>query len=377
MSRTLRPRTPGEWTRQPMDLPPQSDLAAVFETKSCLVGLGWNTNEKGGAEAALWSSTDGRDWHSSLTLGSYAGLLAIPWKYGVLVTASDRQEPLLPPSAWHSDDGKEWSPVEMGDTNSMTGVAFEGGVGTDDGILAWGRGPDGPGLWRSRSGSEWVRSELTGEVDLIVPTAGELLAFGKERESRRAFLASSPDGVDWSKNFDGARSLEGVAPASVVAFQGGMVLAGSDLMQGIGAVLVSDDGRGWYRVPFQPATGTSIEHLATLRDRLLAVGADNRKRRGGRETLAVWQSSDGVVWEEVVDPSGLLIDSVGHSVTVADGRVRIWGSAFGDGIEVGPSGIPVHWEWTPSDARSHDEAVPQSDADPAEPEVVPAGAGSH
>lgn len=354
----------GEWTRRTLEIPPDVELASVTQVDSGFVGLGWNTREEGPAYAAVWHSADGVEWHFSSSLGSVAGLLAIPWRSGTLVTASDRTDPQRSPSSWYSADGKDWERLAGGNDESLSGVSFEGGVSTHEVVVAWGRGPDGPGLWQSRDGSEWTRSELAQEVDLIVYAEGELIGFGKEQDSKRSFVARSADGTSWSKSGDGARSaFEGVSPASLVSFQGGMVMAGSDLMRGIGAVLVSDDGQGWYRVPFQPADGTSIEHLAVCEDRLLAVGADTRRRRGGTGTLVVWESVDAVDWKRV-DSVDLLSDAVGHSVTSADGSVRIWGAVFA-GQDVDSPPVAVHWEWSPVPRQKSDaDTVPDEHTEP-------------
>ena len=161
-------------------------------------------------------------------------------------------------------------------------------------------------------------------------------------------VTRSSDGASWDElGGKSAASLEEASVATFVSFQGGIVAAGSDHLLGTGAIWVSDDGSFWHRVPFEPDAGTSIEYLAALGDRLLAVGSDSRRRRGGRGTVVMWESEDAVSWKQVA-VSELFSNAVANSIASSDESILVFGTLFEDRDGAQLETIPVSWEWTPT-----------------------------
>jgi hypothetical protein len=345
----------GEWSRHMTDLEPPGEFASVVPTSAGWVGLGWTTGGEGSGEAAVWRSTDGITWMGASRFGRSGALLAAPWQSGLLVTVSQQHDPGVSTMCWFTEDGHDWEPLSQTSEESLEGVSFEGVAAIEEALVGWGRGPKGPGLWFTRDASDWEESSLQGEFDLIAPTdgeRGELLAFGRDPKSRRPLVASSRDGVSWSDlGGENRAAFDGTSAASLVSFQGGKVLVGSDLIRGIGAVWVSDDGRGWYRVPFDPPPGTSLQYVSKVDDRLFALGSNTTRRRAGRGTAILWESRDAVTWERVA-ASELFSNAVASCVSATDSSVRIWGMLFHDQRESEAKPIPVTWECNPDRTRS-------------------------
>lgn len=365
---TATPFLPGDierraagWTRSMIDLAPAGELSTVAATPSALIGVGWATHGDEPGKVAVWNSADGITWEGTASLGAFGALLAVTWRSGVLITASDKKGPRHKVACWFSGDGQTWDLLTDDGDESLAGVSFEGMVAFEEVLVGWGRCPDGPGVWMSRDGSHWTPSDLLGDYDLIVPTDAGLHAFGRDPKSRRPLVVSSRDGVSWVEaGTDNRAVFEGTSVASLVSFQGGSVLVGTDLIRGLGAIWVTDDGLGWYRVPFEPPVGTSFERIAKVDQSLIAVGSDSRRRRGGRGTVVVWESRDAVTWERT-SVSDLFANAVSSCFSSTDSSLRIWGSLFHDQENSETEPIPVTWELTPEQTTTQgDELGDQS-----------------
>lgn len=125
-------------------------------------------------------------------------------------------------------------------------------------------------------------------------------------------------------------------------------MGGYDFVMGAGTIWVSDTGYDWSRSPFEPPSGMSVDRLAAIENRLIAVGSDTRGRRGGRGTIVVWESGDGVSWQEVADLD-LFADAVAGSLAVADGSVLLCGVLFDQREGADGARSPVSWRWTPQE----------------------------
>jgi hypothetical protein len=333
-----------EWTRTMMELEPPGEVSATLGTPSGFLGVGWAGDGDRPDDAVIWNSVDGVKWEGVKILGNYGAMLIVPWRGGVVLTASNQDEPGSAPTCWFSEDCENWTLLTDGSNGALAGVSFEGAVDFRDALFAWGRAPAHRGVWVSEDGARWTPSSLQGEFDLIAKTEGGLLAFGRGKD-RRPLLARSSGGDAWELSSQDARLRE-VAVASVQSFQNGLVMGGFDFAMGVGAVWVSDNGEAWSRVPFRPPTGTSIDHLAVVGDRLLAVGTDTRRRRGGRGTAVVWESEDATSWERITD-SDLFSNSIANAVATGGQSALLCGAVFDDRDGAGGGPIPVSWKWSP------------------------------
>lgn len=359
----LRPLDPSQvagrengWHRQLLELAPAGDLAGMVSSGDRL--FGWGHGVDGGSEVArVWTSTDALHWLGGDDLGAARALNAVGWRDGLLVAGVTGDEARVATRCWWSADGTRWEELIGAGDESLSGVVL-GGVTVGHGTLVgWGRGPEGPGLWGSHDGRSWYPSGITGVYDLVAPTQTGFVAFGRDPEHRRSIVARSSDGEAWIGSGDEARFLfDGATVAALVAVDGGMVAAGTDIMRGMAALWVSDDGAAWHRVPLDEAIGTSIESLVAIGDRLVAVGADASRRQAGRGIAVVWESSDVVSWRRV-DAGDLFRSASIDSIAVADGSLVATGTLFVERGGGRSEPVPAGWTWSPAPAPSTEEPV--------------------
>ncbi|MDX1469575.1 MAG: hypothetical protein R3258_09545 [Acidimicrobiia bacterium] len=342
--------TEGDWSRNMMGLTPVGEVRAAVTSATGLLALGQTEqDDEGWGQVVVWGSKDGSDWNEMALLGRGSASFAVPWRDGWVLASSHESHNRIDTKVWWSSDGHQWDQLTESGDPSLAGVSFEGGIGSDDLIASWGRGPHGPGVWVSRDGSAWTQSPLRGSIDLIAATGEGMLAFGREPDRRRPVVAYSTDAASWAPlDRDSLFMFDGISVATHVSLDAGMLVAGTDLMRGMAVILVSDDGRRWMRAPFEPEPGTSIEHLAAVGRRYVAVGVDNGTRRRGRSDLAVWESEDAVTWERA-PVEGLFADAAADSMIAVGDSIHVFGKVFvaGDGAKL--DSIPVMWSWNNSD----------------------------
>lgn len=335
-----------DWTRSMMTLTPDGDINAVARSGIGLIGFGQTKKDEGWGDVVIWNSQDAIAWTEAARLEEGSTSFAIPWRHGWMLASSHEKEHRIDTRVWSSDDGRRWEPLtETGDP-SLRGVSFEGAVQAKDIVAAWGRGPEGAGVWTSRDGAAWLQSPFSGSIDLIAGTGAGFVAFGREPGRRRPIVAHSTDGVSWAPlDRDSLFVFDGISIATHVSLDGGMIVAGTDLMRGMAVILASDDGRRWVRAPFEPEPGTSIEHLASVGEGLVAVGVDTGTRRRGRSSLAVWESRDAVAWERA-PVEDLFADATASSTLAVDESILVFGNVFlaADGARL--ESIPVTWRWS-------------------------------
>ncbi len=345
----------GDWARQMMELAPRGDIEKVITTSDGLIALGRTTDGDGGGAACVWTSSDGVRWDHVATLGRGSARLAIPWREGLLAMVSSEHEPQIRTTCWWSEDTATWRQLTDHDDASLEQVSFEGTAADQEIAVSWGRSSDGPGVWFSRDGATWHESALRANVDLIASMGNQWLAFGREPTERRPMVAQSPDGLSWGAlSGDMKFVFDGASVATVVAFEGGMIAAGTDIMGGVAAIWVSDDGSRWLRAPLEPGPGTSIEHLAVIGDHIIGVGADTGNRGRGRGSVAVWDSRDAVSWERV-PVSELFANAIVNSIAVMDDSLLVCGTLFTNRTSAGHEAVPVVWTWSRRHTRAATE----------------------
>lgn len=248
-----------------------------------------------GSGAAVWRSTDGLAWSSLAVLdaGRVAGVAMT--RDGLYAVGECDVEEGPAAACWWTGDGVTW--VRRTAPRSLRGVTFESVAVAGGRLVAHGRRPEGPGVWTSIDGSDWSRIGMLDGVDLVAEASGTLFAFGPRALERDAIVARSTDGVSWEPLREALFVFHVAALSCLVAYDGGLVAAGSDKMTGAAAVWVSDDGERWLRAPLEPRPGTTIDHLVPTGGGLVAVGSDAGPRRTRRpSSIALWDSEDAVTW---------------------------------------------------------------------------------
>ncbi len=358
----------GDWARHMLQLAPYGQITNVASTPDGLIGVGNALDEEGFEHAAAWSSSDGVRWETASMLGPAGATLVVPWGDGALMTSSEQSNGKAKTSYWYGSPANDWEQGINGG-NVLDSVTFAGLVAGGGVLVAWGSDADGPAVWLSQDGAAWERSTLRGEFDLITTSEVGFLAVGRNLDDRRPIVAHSTDGHSWEEIPEDLTSVfEGASTAAFASYEGGMVLAGTDLMRGTAAVWVSDDGKVWHRVPLEPEPGTSIEHLGIVADRLVAVGADSARRAAGKGTVVIWQSQDAVSWERV-PTDDLFADSASSTLVNTANSVLLFGS-----LQVEREGgeletVAVNWQWTPVHAPSSDSGK-EPDEDSGEEEAL-------
>jgi hypothetical protein len=291
-------RVPG-WERDVLDLPGAGRLERLVDRDGEFLAVGQATRP-GPGTAAVWASGDGRSWQLLKELGTGNATCGLPWRDGILVLGLTEEPTGAVGWVWRLDQ-EGWRRLSDPGDQVLAGLLFDGAAALDAAVVAYGRGPNQSGAWATEDGGRWEQARLRGSVDLVAAVNGTFVAFGRDPIERRATVARSTDGFAWSElNQDASFVFEGAAIAAATAFEGGIVAAGVDKMRGSAAVWVSDEGRRWLRTPFREEVGTSIQYLAPVGDRLLAVGVDLGPKRTGRvAATVVWDSTDGVSWQRL------------------------------------------------------------------------------
>jgi hypothetical protein len=335
----------GRWIRSRARMPLLGKVEGLIGLGSGFLAVGETAAEEGSQpRAAVWKGGNGTGWELLTELDPGRAGLGIPWRRGLLVIGTAGQGAQAMAATWWSGNGRTWQRMTSPDDPALAGVSFDGAAAGREAVVAYGRGPHGPGVWISADGERWVPSSLRAGIDLVARVGGGFLAFGRHQAERRPVVATSADGSSWSElTHDQVFMFEGVAMASVVGFEGGLVAAGTDKMRSAATVWVSDDGVRWHRTPFEPDPGTSIGHLILRGDRLLAVGVDAGRRRTGRPgTVAIWESTDAVNWERAED-STLFATAVATDVAVSGESVLICGNLLPGRGSPWPEPVAVTW----------------------------------
>ncbi len=153
---------------------------------------------------AVWSTTDGVTWTSSLLpsdsdgsivqaiVGTDDGFLAFVSEYGARAAE--------PPSMWQSQDGVVWQPIDASGLTRGTVITAMAplGSGPDQRIVAVGS--DGtlspvPAAWYSDDrGNTWTRASVDNPSDWIRPAESRGMLFD-QRYGRLVDLRPGPDGL--------------------------------------------------------------------------------------------------------------------------------------------------------------------------------------
>ena len=243
------------------------------------------------------------------------------------------------PTMWHSNDLRSWMAIGLPPGDSFEEASFDGVLGLDGSMVAYGRNAHGPCLWTG-SDEGWVSQRMMGPIDVVAATRQGVLLFGRNSEQRSGIALVSNTGTDWAVNdHPSTELLSSATVLAVTDFEGGLVAAGYDNLRGTAAVWVSDDGLQWHRSPMEFDEDTGVEHLVVVDGVLVAVGSIRTTSAGARRSrIGVWTSIDAVDWT-VADDGGLGVDGRVHAVIADGSNVVIAGSMSTD------TEAPVVWRY--------------------------------
>jgi hypothetical protein len=188
-----------------------------------------------GKTSAVWSSTDGSTWEAISDPASFG---APNLRFVVLGFTTDGNGGLVAvgdgfaaggkvaATAWHSRDGRTWTPaaVDFTTDTEMIGVAEQPGA-----IVSAGNGI----AWFSRDGTSWNVVDLpdaTGYMPRAVRAwAGgfAIVAVSGGTDPRHTAAWISPDGKTWTR---AEGQLAGFEVQDLVAYGNGLVAVGSQIL---------------------------------------------------------------------------------------------------------------------------------------------------
>jgi hypothetical protein len=356
----------GDWTRDLLTLDPPGAIDGIVAGSDRLVGFGQAASGNGdAAQAAVWDSSDGIDWRRVATLGPGIARLAVPWLDGFLVAAVHGVDEGIGTTCWWIDGAGEAS-EQTGGEEPLRGVV-EGGTAIDGMAILWGKVSEGPRVWVAEDGATWRESDLQGAVDLVANSGGSFVAFGRRRLSRPS-VAYSADGISWNEsNVDDPIVFEGARMVAAMPFKGRFVAAGTDIMRGAAATWTTEDGRHWNRTAL-PSTGSAhVVDLILSDDRLLVVGG---VRYGGRKSVAVWESRDGVSWRSAGTPK-LFADASASGAAVVGDSIVVSGTLYVENDDAQLERVPVSWRSRVSGNGGPPAEQPVSQSATEDPEPMP------
>jgi hypothetical protein len=252
--------------------------------------------------------------------------------------------------AWWSADGKSWQLAREFPVGQPILALTAGGPG----FVVGGADGNDAVVWTSKDGRTWQSvkdaSLRDGMINMLVPTASGVVAFGRRSSSDTPAIWTSPDGSDWlaATNETGRRVAGGVE--AVGAYDGraiAVVFEGDDKPAGIWETT----GRAeWTRTGSLPTTGTADVVAGGERGWVALSYTDAWTSVDGRS----WTTVDGgpdVASDAIADDAGFIavgyVGSLpgetcgdqrpfaGHTWTSADGRTwqqmpdtDAFGSAF-------------------------------------------------
>ncbi|MGD0861336.1 MAG: hypothetical protein ABSA21_01060 [Candidatus Limnocylindrales bacterium] len=319
-----------------------------------------------GNTSTVWESTDGSTWQQISDPGSFG---APGQRFVVLGFADDGNGGLsavgsgfapgakVVATAWHSRDGRTWSPaaVDFPTNVQMIGLASRPGA-----LISAGNGV----AWYSADGTSWTLEALpnaTGYMPRAVRVwAGgfEIVAVSSGTAPRDTKAWVSTDGKTWT---EAAAPMVGFQAQDLVAYGNGLVAVGSQILTpaelatptpsptptptpaptgsgkpkatpkptvkpkatasplaaasptasatplpevAVATSWISPDGVHWFRGSTPIGYGSqSMDSVTQVSDSLVAVGSEPGGLPGGSAspsgTLALWTSDDGLTWKPV------------------------------------------------------------------------------
>lgn len=377
-------------------------IFAMSQTDTGLVAAGFDPGDDNRQNGVIFMSDDGVTWtrlgeeDPALDEGAvlmYGVTQGGPGLVAVGMGCADDSAPCpAHPTVWTSVDGTTWTRTADDDeVFAGSGGALFDVITLGDGLITVGGVVDTPAegefylvpvIFRSTDGVEWVEvlrgdrvvpgEQNAGINALAIGDDGLVVAVGAAANSEGAPVAAvwtSLDGIVWTRADLDAPAFAGETPGGTVMLDvawglSGFVAVGTD-GGSEAAAWQSDDGLTWDRVeppaddPF--AGSGTIAAVTALEDGFLAAGPHGFADRSGTQTIQLWTSPDGRVWDRVRHlGSGYVM-----SVATHDSIALVAGGIFDD------AGFSAAvWAGDAFDAADPppDPGVPEPPQEPEEPE---------
>ncbi len=334
-----------------------STIAAVLAPSSG--GPGWviaGTRSPGSATTAatVWTSPDGVTWASTSLTGagiSSEAAGAATWKSSTVVVGSVGTGPERRAQVWVSQSATSgFAAVPVTSSNESPSAMDHVSVG-NLGYFATGTIAGQPAVWYSTNGLQWsVSAPAThffdgfpdARVNALLATSNYVFAAGSVRDGAftDAALWSTQDGINWRPivpgqgafSGNGNHVITGLAPLGTLPSGGGLLAVGGLESSGTWTPVswISPDGVSWSQpgTDFPGAGGGSMSIRSVAPVATLVGPSEFFAAGGGPSSQHLWQSADGVRWNEIPLPAGAstangwratLVASDGTTTVVADG----------------------------------------------------------
>jgi TIR domain len=332
----------------------QSDVFGGTGTQRMMGLVAWGSgfvavgedSTAGNDGGAVWISADGSAWDKVAGNADIEGVM-----YGIaaggpgLVAVGYRGEGGA--GVWTSTDGIIWDPVPYDAFVFGDGPEFwmHAVASADPGLVAVGEaGGDAVGegggfgaAWTSLDGITWERVDADfGSGPLTSVVAGEplgIVAAGRAESPNGdwdAAVWTSRGGLTWERVDSEDLGGDGDQWINAVTRGGpGLIAVGAEQTLESGrdaAVWASSDGLTWVRVkPTDVFSGSGVQEMFGVAVGDLGVFAVGSTTNGDWDA-AVWTSSDGTTWEQVVvptsqDDAGVFDGGQMQAVVVTDASV--------------------------------------------------------
>jgi hypothetical protein len=346
--------TGGGWSRRLLGVAHEEPRA--FEDLAAVGRELWAVGAEGAGRATaatVWASPDGSSWNQVGALGAGKATSLAVGGDRLIVAGSQ------PPRAggrgwewavWTSEDGSAWRPL-LDDGPRPRGIPL-GVAAAGATILVFGRSSQRAELWLMGDGAQLSRVPTPGAIESVAHTARGFVAFGKGDAGHLPMVLVSEDGRRWDElALSLVAPFNGCSVAAQTEFGGSLVAGGVDVVEHRAAVWVSDDGRHWEAAPLTSQRGTSVTHLVSTPDSLIAVGTDrNGLGSGTVGSIAAWATSDGVRWERLGEGE-ILHDAAPSAAAHLGGQLVLAGRVYAGGDPEQP-GIPSVWSHQPGEDTS-------------------------
>ncbi len=209
---TVWTSTDGQTWHEAAPLPVEQTYYAVSHVVAAggpgwIVG-GWRVgSDAADRRPAIWTTADGSSWtEATVDLPSdgslHGSLSGLAVGAGIDVAVGLAQSDTSRSAAvWISTDGKDWSPVTA--DASFSGALMNSVVAGGPGFVAVGRDGSGAAVWTSTDGSSW-KAEPAGpgfagaQMLSIAASGGRFVAVGYD--SNTALVWTSKDGMTWTQS---------------------------------------------------------------------------------------------------------------------------------------------------------------------------------
>jgi len=238
-----------------------------------------------------------RDWQAAPFDGA-AEISAVTDSDGLHIAVGTLDEQS---HVWWSPTGTTWrAAATVERPGGMTGLCCV--TSWSGGLVALGEVAGGTGVWTSQGSVDtWeYMGDLGTDTILGIAAGPELLTISQSDSTTTAW--TSPDGISWTQH-ESLSGLDSAQPIGLVGDDEAYYLYGGKSTGqrsfGSAAIFRSEDGIDWQPVLSSEVLG-GVTDVTITEDGFVAVGqAIGDRDVGGPDGSALWQSSDGIEWEQI------------------------------------------------------------------------------